>query len=117
MSSCVRTQLEMLKYLAKSKSKLRKSILSHADKNLITAICECSDNLLRGNIKISQKVKEQLKKYRHVLRELVEKSSVKKKRQILVQKGGFLEFLIPAVASGIAEIISSVISRPSEPET
>jgi len=41
----------------------------------------------------------------------IEKSKLRNKKEILIQKGGFLQFLIPAVISGITSIISSYISN------
>ena len=52
------------------------------------------------------------------MRKLVQKVGLKSKKQLLVQKCGFLQFLIPAAISGIASILSSVIPslipKPSE---
>ena len=42
---------------------------------------------------------------------LVQKSTLKQKKKILVQQGGFLEYLIPAAISGITSIISSFINK------
>jgi hypothetical protein len=36
----------------------------------------------------------------------------KEKKKLIIQKGGFLQILIPAIISGLASIISSVISKP-----
>jgi hypothetical protein len=43
----------------------------------------------------------------------VKKSNLASKKKILVQNGGFLQFLIPAVITGISEIVSSLISKKS----
>lgn len=110
----IQSQFDLIKVLAKPK--YRKAILLHADKKLINAVCEIVYNVLKNNINISDKEKAQLVKNRHFLRKLCEKSSFSHKKKILVQKGGFLQYLIPAVIGGIAQIISSVISKPSEPE-
>jgi hypothetical protein len=67
--------------------------------------------MLNGNIALTPTQKTALIKYRHTMRKLVEKSSLKQKKKILVQHGGFLEFLIPAAVTGIAQIISSLISN------
>ena len=104
-------QVDLLSALSHCKIKIRKAILDNADKDLIDAICQCFFNLLRGNIKLSQLQKEKLSKYRHTLRRLVNKSSLKQKKKILIQNGGFLEFLIPAAISGISSIISSIIGN------
>ena len=56
---------------------------------------------------------QKLKKYKTCLRKLVKKSNLASKKKILVQNGGFLQFLIPAVITGISEIVSSLISKKS----
>ena len=106
----LKSQLDLLKILARPKSKYRKLIIQSADKKLVQAICECIHNVLKGNINISESEKKRLKSYRSVLHELIKKSTLKTKKKILIQRGGFLEVLLPAVISGIASIISSAIS-------
>lgn len=109
----VQSQLEVLKLLAKPDSKYRKLILAKADRNLVQAICESIHNVLVGNIPVSDSDKQNLKRFRKTLHALLKKSSLASKKKILIQKGGFLEFLIPAVVSGIASIISSAIGSSS----
>ena len=104
-------QADTLKVLVNCKQKLRNAILKNADRDLIDAVCQCINNLLIGNLDISESDKKELHKYRHVLRKLVKKSSLKQKQKILVQKGGFLQYLIPAAITGISEIISSIVSN------
>lgn len=108
------SHLDILKILAQPKNKYKNTIIASADKHLIKTICEGIYNLLRGNISISDSDKEKLKKYKNTLRKLVEKSSINTKKKILIQKGGFLQFLLPAVITGISSIISSVISSKNE---
>ena len=107
----VLSERDLLKALSKCKSKYRKSILTIADKPLIKAICECVYNVLLGNINLTDTNKQKLKKHKHILRKLIDKSSLKEKKKILIQKGGFLQFIIPAVITGLASIISSAISK------
>lgn len=106
----IKKQKELLIYLGKCKAKIRKAILANADRDLIDAICQCVFNLLSGNIDLNDKEKDNLVKYKKALRAIVTRSSIKDKKKILVQQGGFLEFLIPAAISGISSIISSIIS-------
>ena len=108
----VHSQIDLLKVLAINK--YRKAILLNADKKLVEAICQTIHNVLVGNINITASDRERLKKFRKTLHQLLEKSSLKTKKKILVQRGGFLQFLIPAVVSGIASIISSVISNNNQ---
>ena len=85
-------------------------MIKGANKNQIYALCEVVLNLLNGNINLEEKYLIKLHHKRKQLRELIKKNSIKKKKY-LVQKGGFIQFLIPAIVSGLASIISSVIEK------
>jgi hypothetical protein len=95
-------QKDLLLTLAHCKKKIRTAILQNADRQLIEAICECIYNLLKGNIELKETDKENLYKYRHILRKLVKRSNLKQKKKIIIQKGGFLQYLIPAAITGIS---------------
>lgn len=102
---------DLLKSLASCKLCMRKAILHKADKKLIQAICESILNMLSGNLHINTTDFEKLKKYKHIFRKLIKKSNLRNKKKILIQHGGFLKYLIPAVITGISSIVSSLISK------
>jgi hypothetical protein len=78
----------------------------------VLAICESVFKMLQGNLDINLKSDlENLAKYKIIFRKLIKKSNLKTKKKILVQHGGFLQFLIPAVITGISSIVSSIISK------
>lgn len=108
--SCVEKEIHFLKLICNCDKKLKKHLIIGASKKQIHALCEIVLNLLNGNIKLSEKDFEKLSRKRKQLRELIKKSSLKKKKY-LVQKGGFIQFLIPAIISGLATIVSSVIQK------
>ena len=86
-----------LKVLSKCKGKLRKAILTNSDADLIKVLRDCVYNVLRGNVKLSKDSSEKLHKYKQVLRNFVyDRGNIDRKRKYLIQKGGFLPFLIPA---------------------
>lgn len=99
-----------LQLLTNSNKKIQKSLIKNATKDQIKAICEVVLNLLSGNIKLSQEDHSKLYKKRNSLRELVKKQSIKKKKY-LIQKGGFIQFLVPALISGLATVLSAVIQK------
>jgi hypothetical protein len=107
----IKSQFEIIKILATSNKKYRKAIIASADQKLVTALAEIVLNLLAGNIKISEKDHSDLKKYKYVLRQLIQNKNVVKRKKILVQQGGFLQFLLPAVITGISNIIASAINN------
>ena len=102
---------DYLKILAKCDKKMRNSILKGANKDLIHSLCECIYNILRGNVELTDSDKNQLNKYKNSLRKLLTNNSIKEKKKILIQKGGFLQILLPSVISGLATILSSAISK------
>ena len=107
---------ELFFAIAKCKACMRKAILNKSDKKLVNAICEMVFNLIYGNLDINSSDFQKLKKYKSNLRKLIKKSNLKTKKKILVQHGGFLQFLIPAVITGISEIVSSLINKKTSDE-
>lgn len=97
--------VEHLKLLAKSKTK--GAILQKCPNSLIKALCECTINILKGNVPLTKCTKNKLAPYKSVLRKLGDKKvPLYKKRQLFVQKGeGFLSLLIPAAVSVISSPI------------
>ena len=53
----------------------RKRMLQYMDKELIDTLCECSLNILKGNLPLSSYRKKQLQNYKTLLRNLVNRKS------------------------------------------
>ncbi len=70
MAKRLKAHLDELRVLKKAKPSFRKGILKAADKQLIYCLCECSHNVLNGNIKLLAKDKKALQKHRKYLRDL-----------------------------------------------
>jgi hypothetical protein len=79
----VKRNIDYLNILCKCNSKMRKSILHNADKDLINTLCECIHNCLNGNIDLNEQTKNKLKRHKNILRKLL----VKKK--VSIKKGNF----------------------------
>lgn len=78
----------------------RTSFLRSADEKFIRSICECVFNTLRGNVPLKQCEKNRLSKYKTTLRRVAEKrGNWKNKRKLLVQRGGFLPYIIGPILS------------------
>lgn len=106
MSHNLRKNALLLKLLSKATPVASKAILKTGDRDLINALCECSLNVLKGNVPLTCRQKKRLSRYKSTLRELANrKYSVKKKRQALMQKGGFLQYLIEPVVAAIGDIL------------
>jgi len=100
-----------LQLLCTSNSNLQKALIKNASKDQIFSICEIILNLLNGNLKIREDDLQKLSKKKKLLRELIKKGSSIKKKKFLIQRGGFLQFLIPALITGLASVVSSVIEK------
>lgn len=81
-------------------AKKRKNILTAACPGDIDACAELFANFLKGNLKVSNKVIKRLGKHQNVIRQIADKRLSRKKKKILLgtQAGGFLQYLLPAVA-------------------
>lgn len=108
--SKVLSNQDFLRLLCSSKRNLQKQLIKNATKDQIYSICEIVVNILKGNLKIDQQQFQKFLKKRKAFRELVKKSPLKKKK-ILIQKGGFLQLLIPSIISGLATVVASLIEK------
>ena len=99
--------LPYLHVIVKSKAKLRKLLIQHVPANVITAICECSLNLLKGVIPVTPRQKRRFARYKTHLRALANKKvSRRQKKRFLNQKGGgLLTTLLPAVLSVLGSLL------------
>lgn len=98
----LKSKKHFLHVLKNATPQVRKTILQGADDSLIKAILECILNTLNGNHKVSSSIKNKLCKYKKCLRQLSNpKYSIKKKRKLLVQHGGFLGALLTSLLSGL----------------
>jgi hypothetical protein len=101
-------QEDILKLLSKNYEKINKNLWSTADKELVETLCDFFHNLLKGKIQISPEDLEKIKSFIQPIRKLISKSSLKNKRKILVQQGGFLQYLIPAALTTITSLIDAL---------
>ncbi|KYN50543.1 hypothetical protein ALC57_01002 [Trachymyrmex cornetzi] len=84
----------------------RTTFLRGADEKLIRCICECVFNTLEGNVSLERCEKNQLTKYKTPLRRIVAKrGNWKDKRKLLVQRGGFLPYIIGPILSTLLSLI------------
>ena len=99
-----------LKVLHDSKPTTRKALLAAANKELIDTICECLKNILLGRIKISQQLLKKLKRRRRAVEEIQsKKTNIKRKKELLIQQGGFLPAIIAPLLGIAASLIGGLI--------
>ena len=101
----LRKHTTMLKALGSASPKLKKVIIKQGDKDLITCLCDCANNILKGNVPLSQRQKSCLKRHKHLMRKLTQRKSITQKRKIL-QTGGFLGNLLAPVLGVLGTILS-----------
>jgi len=101
---------KFLKLLLLADRKIQKKLIQNSNKEQIYCICEIILNLLKGKIPISDDVFKLLNKEKKLLRKIVKKSSLKNKKY-LIQKGGFLQILLPTVISALSSIIGEIVKQ------
>ena len=85
----------------------RTIFLRNADGKLIRCICEiCVVNTLKGNVSLERSEKNRLTKYKKALRRVIAKRcNWKDKRKLLVQRDGFLPYIIEPILSILLSLI------------
>lgn len=96
--------------------KLKKNLVDSLDSKNIDMICEFVLNVFNKNIPMCNDSYKSLKPQAKYCRKLLNKRlKLKEKKKILIQKGiqkgGFLQFIIPAVISALGGIIASIITK------
>ena len=100
--------LNKLKILSCCKKKIKDNLIKKGDREFLLAIEECVINTLNGNINLSKKEKSQLIKFKYSLRRLIREKSLKGKKKILIQQGGFLQVLLPSAITLISAILDNL---------
>ena len=100
----------LLRHLYHAKPKRRKELLKHADKDLIAALCDCADNILKENIALSPREKRRLSGKKRILMELADPKIkiAKKQRAFKRQTGGALFSIVPAL---LAPLIAGLLAK------
>ena len=102
MSVRVKRHVLCLQMLNRTKNtKLRKAILEYADADLISALCECAHNILRGTVRLTPREKMHLRKYKDKLRLIANRRVSISRRRLEIQQhgGGFLPALLAPLAT------------------
>lgn len=97
----------LLKTLCYLKKNQRAAFLRDADNKFVKCIQQCIFNTLKGNVPLESSEKKRLSKHKTTLRRLAEKrGNLKTKRELLVQRGGFLPYIIgPILGALLSRII------------
>jgi hypothetical protein len=121
MNKITSTQKQILSLLADphTSHKIKRNLVNALDSQSIDKICEFILNVVNKNAPICAESRKNLLPQAKFCRRLLHKKiSIKEKKRILIkkgiQKGGFLQFIIPAIISAIGGIISSVITSTAK---
>lgn len=108
---CIVRNKSFLKKIYKSDSETRKKLINSATPDEIRSLSEIAHNVTTGNFTIPDKKITKLSKYKQAIRKLSRRTLChKKKKQFLIQEGGFLPFLISPVLSTLGAIGGRIIS-------
>ena len=69
----IRPNYHNLHVMKDARRKLRRAILANSDKELLDTVCECSLNVLQGNVKLSNCKKRKIRKFRRQLRTVADR--------------------------------------------
>ena len=104
----IHRKLTKLKRLGPTK---RKIFVKTCSRDCIIKVCECIKNVLNSNLQIKPSHLKKLNRHKQTLRTLALKSTSLSKRKRLLQKGGFLAALLPAIIPAIAGVIGQLFNR------
>lgn len=99
---------ELVKIKNCKNKKIRKKLILKAKRCVIDAISEICDNFLRGNLSLKKFKVKALKKFRKSIEFLKTRNSTGKKKKVLIQKGGFLNILIPSALFLLDKVVRNV---------
>jgi hypothetical protein len=106
MSASIRKHLEALKSLKKATTKRRKNIIKESPPELIRCISECCYNCLNSALPLKKAQFSKLRRHKTILRRLASKKlSIKAKKKIINQRGGFIAPLLTALLTAVASKI------------
>jgi hypothetical protein len=89
----------------------RKKFFKTCSKDCVNKICECVKNLLNANLEIKPAHLKKLSRHKQTLRALALKKTSFIKRKRLLQKGGFLGALLPAIIPAVASLVSGFLNN------
>ena len=112
MSKRLKQHAPKLRLLCKfNNDRKRRWLEKNLDDSLLICLCECSLNILNGNIPLLPKQKEQLAKHKECLRQLIDKKISKKKKKEILQDGGFLGLVLGPIVSVLSGLLGGNASN------
>ena len=100
--------LELDQLVKETDSIKRSKLLKQVQDCVIDAISEIAKNCLSGNIPLSEEDFNKLSKYQNLLRIISKPSPVEIRRNLIIQKGGFIDSLVPAALLLITILLKQI---------
>jgi len=100
--------LELDQLVKETDSIKRSKLLKQVQDCVIDAISEIAKNCLSGNIPLSEEDFNKLSKYQNLLRIISKPSPVEIRRNLIIQKGGFIDSLVPAALLLITVLLKQI---------
>ena len=119
MVSRVKKFAPHLRVLASSSPKACKAIMKSAKSDLVRCLCECSMNILKGNVSITPGQMRKLSRHKKDLRFLAKRGHRLASKKRVLQKGGILPAILgpilaavlPSVGGAVGNLIGRAVSR------
>ena len=107
----LKRNIDLLRALKRANPKRRAELLGVADDDLVICLCECCRNVLDANIPLTYKQKSLLKK-KHLptIRTLGNFSVPLEQKKELVQEGGYIGALLPALLGPVLSAVTGLLT-------
>ena len=108
MSKRLKQHAPKLRMLWKlNRPKKQRWLKKNLDKDFLLCLCECTLNILNGNIKLLPRQKKMLEEHKESLRQLVNKKvSMRKKHKIVQDGGAFIGALLGPIVSILGDLLA-----------
>lgn len=102
----LRNQFSTLIALKSAKPRNIKKIIEHGGNELIKVLCDCSYNIIKGNVPLTKIQKKRLQRHKQTLRTLGTGKRISLKKKKLLQKGGFLGVLLKPIVEVLGNLFN-----------
>ena len=108
MSETLKRNAAFLKLLSKANPRTRKAMLEkHCTKDFINCVSECCKNVLKGNVPLNRAQIAYLRRRKRMIRAVAQKKTSLRRKKGLIQKGGFLGFLLGPLVSLLGNLFGA----------
>ena len=102
---------EALLALQSATSSLQKIMLQNAKRDLVLALVEIAENIIKGNVKLTSVQLNGLKRKKKHVSVLVDPKRTENEKRKALQVGGFLPLLIGPIASLLGSVLPALFRK------